>query len=167
LPSGDQKDSGVGNPSGSNPSGDDGNSENGGHTKKDTEYLKFFRFYYEKTKKEHPNWTPSQITMIVSLLWKKKKNIEKAPSKANSATSRRSNKPLAPKDAFRMKHKKLSKQEVDNLWSKLPKESKNFWKKEGNSYSTVSAKSSDVSSMKECKSSTPVYNSMRALLQNF
>lgn len=105
--------------------------------------------------------------MIVSLLWKKKKNMEKMPSKANSTTSRRSNKPLAPKDAFRMKYKELSKEEVDEKWSMLPKESKNFWKKEGNSYCTVSAKSSDVSSIKECKNSGPVYNSMRALLLNF
>ena len=101
------------------------------------------------------------------MLWKKKKNIEKAPSKANSTTSRRSNKPLAPKDAFRLKHKELSKEDVDNLWSKLPKESKNFWKKEGNSYCTVSAKSSDVSSIKDCKSSAPIYNNMRALLKNY
>ena len=106
---------------GSGNDGSDPNRPNGGSGKKDTEYLKFFKFYYEKTKTEHPNWTPSQITMIVSLLWKKKKNIDKVPSKANSTTSRKSSKPLAAKDAFRMRHKELSREEVDDLWSKLPK----------------------------------------------
>lgn len=105
---------------GSGDSGDDENGSNGGSGKKDTEYLKFFKFYYEKTKTEHPNWTPSQITKIVSLLWKKKKNIDKVPSKANSTTSRKSSKPVAAKDAFRMMHKELSREEVDELWSKLP-----------------------------------------------
>jgi hypothetical protein len=61
-------------------------------------------------KNEHSNWTPSQITKIVSLLWKKKKNTQKI-SKGNSTnmsvTSRRSNKPMTPKNAFRMMHKGL------------------------------------------------------------
>lgn len=71
-------------------------------SKKDNEYLKFFKFYYDKNKTEHPNWTPSQVTTIVSLLWKKKKNHDKnTPSKANSIISRRSNKPMTAKDAFK------------------------------------------------------------------
>ncbi len=111
----------MGRPQNDEDDEDDGKGSNGGSGKKDTEYLKFFKFYYEKTKKEHPKWTPSQITMIVSLLWKKKKSIDKVPSKANSTTTRKSSKPLAPKDAFRMKHKELSREEVDEMWSKLPK----------------------------------------------
>ncbi len=71
--------------------------------KKENEYLKFYKFYYDKMKTEHSNWTSDQITKIVSLIWKKKKNQDKMPSakSASGATSRRSTKPLTAKDAFK------------------------------------------------------------------
>jgi hypothetical protein len=164
IPSGPSSCGGDGEENNRNNEGNNG--KNDGAQKTDKEYIKFFKFYYEKTKNEHSNWTPAQITKIISLLWKKKKNIDKVPSKAGSTTSRRSNKPLSAKDAFRMSHKNLSKEEFEETWSKLPKESKNFWKKEGDSYCTVSAKSSDVSSVKNCKTPVPIYNAMKALLKN-
>jgi len=90
-------------------------------SKKDSEYLKFYKFYYDKNKTEHPNWTPKQITKIVSLLWKKKKNHEKStPASKAGMTSRRSNRPLTAKEAFKMKHKDLTKEEIDQIWIKLP-----------------------------------------------
>jgi len=135
-------------------------------SKKSSDYVKFFKFYYDKTKTEHPNWTPSQITTIVSLLWKKKKSSEKTPSQAGSNTSRRSNKPLTGRDAFKLKHKELSKEEVEEMWNKLPNESKKFWKQEGNTYCNVSAKSSDVSSVRNCQNPLPIYNAFRALLNH-
>jgi hypothetical protein len=84
--------------------------------------LKFYKFYYDKNKNEHPNWTPRQITNIVSLLWKKKKSHDKnTPSKPSSRmTSRRSNKALTAKEAFKLKHKDLKREEIDGIWSKLP-----------------------------------------------
>ena len=47
--------------------------------KKSTDYVKFFKFYYEKYVKEHPKWTSTQITTIISLLWKKKKINDSIP----------------------------------------------------------------------------------------
>lgn len=83
--------------------------------------MKFYKFYYDKTRLEHPTWTPSQITTIISLLWKKKKHHEKMPvSQPVSNSTRRSNKPLSAKDAFKAKHKNLTKEEIDEKWSKLP-----------------------------------------------
>lgn len=37
-----------------------------------TEYLKFFKFYYDKLTVEHPRWSSNQISTIIKLLWKKK-----------------------------------------------------------------------------------------------
>ena len=119
--------------------------------KNDNEYIKFFKFYYDKTKNEHPNWTPAQITIIVSMLWKKKKTIKKNPSKPESNSSRRSNKALTAKDAFKDKHRELKKEQLDQIWAGLPKESKNYWKAQGLAYLTISAKSSDVSSVDNSK----------------
>jgi len=44
-------------------------------------------------------------------------------------TSRRSNRPLTAKEAFKVQHKDLTKEEIDQIWTKLPQESKNFWKR--------------------------------------
>lgn len=49
-------------------------------SRKNNDYLKFYKFYYDKNKSNHPSWTPRQITTIVSLLWKKKKAHDKRPS---------------------------------------------------------------------------------------
>lgn len=60
---------------------EDGDSDN--HSKlmkKDTEYIKFFKFYYDKIRIEHPQWTPIQITTIISLQWKKKKMFDRMPA---------------------------------------------------------------------------------------
>jgi hypothetical protein len=49
-------------------------------SKKENDYVKFYKYYYEKLKTEHPSWSPSQLTTIISLQWKKKKMFEKNPS---------------------------------------------------------------------------------------
>lgn len=46
-----------------------------------TEYLKFFKFYYEKLSAEHKRWTANQISTIIKLLWKKKLTTDKTASK--------------------------------------------------------------------------------------
>ena len=48
------------------------------------EYLVFFRHYFERYTREHPNWDKSQIQSIIRLLWKtrKRKNRVAAESVA-------------------------------------------------------------------------------------
>lgn len=61
-----------------------------------TEYLKFFKFYYEKLSKEHTRWTANQITTIIKLLWKKKqvsdrtalRTISRAPTRRRQISGR-------------------------------------------------------------------------------
>lgn len=135
-------------------------------SKKESEYLKFYKFYYDKYRLEHPSWTPGQITTIVSLLWKKKKSHEKTTPSKVGITSRRSNRALTAKEAFKIQHKDLTKEEIDEIWIKLPQESKNFWKKEGDSYCT-GAKLSEVSSVDNCKVPLIVHNATKSLLNMF
>ena len=37
------------------------------------EYIRFQKYYYNRTKKEHPNWNAKQISKVISILWMKKK----------------------------------------------------------------------------------------------
>jgi hypothetical protein len=78
-------------------------------------------------------------------------------------TSRRSNRALTAKEAFKMEHKDLTREEIDEMWTKLPQESKNFWKKEGDNYCTV-AKLSEVSSVDNCRVPLIVHNATKYLL---
>lgn len=136
-------------------------------SKKESEYVKFYKHYYDKYHAEHPSWTPGQITTIVSLLWKKKKSHEKStPLSKSGMTSRRSNRPLTAKEAFKVQHKDLTKEEIDQIWTKLPQESKNFWKREGDSYGT-GAKLSEVSSVDNCRVPLIVHNAAKSLLNMF
>jgi hypothetical protein len=41
-------------------------------------YVNFFKLYFEKLSKEHPRWTATQITSVIKLLWRKRKNQTKA-----------------------------------------------------------------------------------------
>lgn len=75
--------------------------------KKSSDYVKFFKFYYQKLTLEHPKWTSAQISSIISIMWKKKKINDSKPVEKESvcSISRRSNKPLSAKEAFKIKHK--------------------------------------------------------------
>jgi predicted nuclease of restriction endonuclease-like (RecB) superfamily len=48
---------------------------------KGTEYLQFFKYYYNRLGAEHPRWSSSQITAIIKLLWKKRNLNTKMKSK--------------------------------------------------------------------------------------
>ena len=37
------------------------------------EYLNFSKYYNERLRAEHPRWTPKQVSVILNLLWKKRK----------------------------------------------------------------------------------------------
>jgi hypothetical protein len=47
-----------------------------------TEYLKFFKFYYDKLSSEHKRWNANQISTIIKLLWKKKLTTDKKASRS-------------------------------------------------------------------------------------
>ena len=40
--------------------------------KKNSAYLQFYKYYFERLSTEHPRWNATQITTIIKLLWKKR-----------------------------------------------------------------------------------------------
>ncbi len=94
-----------------------------------TDYLKFFKFYYEKLSKEHPRWLASQITTIIKLLWKKKQIADK---KAARATLRapKERKRISGRMAFRRNYNYSTIEGVER-WKQLPGETKIYWRSKG------------------------------------
>jgi hypothetical protein len=93
-----------------------------------TEYLKFFKFYYEKLSAEHKRWTANQISTIIKLLWKKKLTTDKTASRSIRApVSRRK---ISGRMAFRRAYN-YTGIEVVERWRQLPVESKKYWMGKG------------------------------------
>jgi hypothetical protein len=92
------------------------------------EYIKFFKFYYERLTVEHPRWSANQITTIIKLLWKKKLTQEKGRSKDSLRTPRQIR--LSGRMAFKKTYT-YSSLEAYLRWKQLPKESKGYWKIRG------------------------------------
>lgn len=44
------------------------------------EYRLFYKHHYSKLIIEHPSWNPHKITTVVSLLWKKLKQLKRTAS---------------------------------------------------------------------------------------
>lgn len=68
-----------------------------------TEYLKFFKFYYDKLTKEHPRWSANQISTIIKLLWKKKLTTDKSTARGGLRAPRMGRR-LSGRMAFRRSH---------------------------------------------------------------
>jgi hypothetical protein len=68
-----------------------------------TEYLKFFKFYYDKLTVEHPRWSASQISTIIKLLWKKKLTTDKTSARSSLRTPRAGRR-ISGRLAFRRAH---------------------------------------------------------------
>lgn len=70
-----------------------------------TNYITFFRHYYEKYNIQHPKWTSSQISKIIRLLWKKNKSQRKQggfkSQKEKLEGPHRPKKPISGRTAFR------------------------------------------------------------------
>ncbi len=103
-------------------------------TKKDskqprTEYLKFFKFYYDKLTSEHPRWSANQISTIIKLLWKKKLATDKTAARGGPKAPRMGRK-LSGRMAFR-RALGYSGVEAFEMWKQLPIESKKYWKTKG------------------------------------
>jgi hypothetical protein len=98
------------------------------HTKNRStqEYISFFKSYFDRLSKEHPNWSARQITSIIKLLWKKRKQNQTKASKPM-----RHFKPMSGRKTFR-KMKGLSGQEAQMMWKRLPMESRKIWQMKGN-----------------------------------
>lgn len=71
--------------------------------------MSFYRFYYQQLMKEHPNWTPNRATIIIKLLWRKRKaeftkketvtRMKKAPMKLSARKHFRKVKGLSASEA--------------------------------------------------------------------
>jgi len=94
-----------------------------------TEYLKFFKFYYDKLTVEHPRWSANQISTIIKLLWKKKSTGERRSTQASSREPRE-RKNISGRMAFRKAYG-YSALETIERWKQLPFESKKYWKSKG------------------------------------
>ena len=94
-----------------------------------TEYLKFFKFYYDKLSVEHRRWSASQISTIIKLLWKKKLATDKAAVKA-SLRAPISRKKKSGRMTFR-KNYGYSGIEALERWKQLPTETRRYWTGKG------------------------------------
>lgn len=90
------------------------------------EYISFFKTYFDRLSKEHRSWSASQITSIIKLLWKKRKQNQSKTSKPM-----RQVKPMSGRKTFR-KMKGLSGQEAQKMWKRLPVETRRNWDMKGN-----------------------------------
>lgn len=98
-------------------------------TQPKTEYLKFFKFYYEKLSKEHPRWTANQISTIIKLLWKKKQNTDKSNAKALLRAPKERRR-VSGRMAFRRSFNYTSIEGFER-WKQLPIETKKYWRRRG------------------------------------
>jgi hypothetical protein len=103
-------------------------------TKKDskqprTEYLKFFKFYYDKLTEEHPRWSANQISTIIKLLWKKKLTTDKMTARGGPKAPRQGRR-MSGRMAFRRAHG-YSGVDAIEMWKQLPIESKRYWRTKG------------------------------------
>lgn len=94
-----------------------------------TEYLKFFKFYYEKLTGEHRRWSANQISTIIKLLWKKKLVSDKAALKAGLRAPV-AKKPTTGRKAFRTNYG-YTGVEAAERWKQLPKETRRYWAVKG------------------------------------
>jgi len=92
------------------------------------EYIAFFKHYYAVYSKQHPNWQAKQITLIIKLLWRKRKNQSKKniSLKTKTTNSQRKKKILSGRNYFR-KLKGLSGQDSLNIWKRMPLETRKRW----------------------------------------
>lgn len=93
------------------------------------DYMTFFKFYYARTMRDHPNWTPNQATVIIKLLWKKRlTDLKKKPDPKKSMRC------MSGREAFgkAKKMEGLRVGEIAKMWRRLPLESRKVWEKIGN-----------------------------------
>jgi hypothetical protein len=92
-----------------------------------SDYISFFKTYYRNLGKEHPRWTTQQISSVIKLLWRKRKNQGKSLRKTNGKL--RTSKPISGRRYFR-KVRHLDGAEAKIKWRILPYETKQYWSNE-------------------------------------
>jgi hypothetical protein len=94
-----------------------------------TEYLKFFKFYFDKLSFEHRRWSANQISTIIKLLWKKKLATDKATARA-SLRAPISRKKISGRMAFKRNYNYSGIEAVER-WNQLTSETKRYWAGKG------------------------------------
>lgn len=98
---------------------------------KGSKYITFYRRCYADIMEKHPNWTSTQATVIIKLMWmnEKSKSGRKSVQKPAKVAKRMSGRMAFKK--FKMLDG-LKTQEIKTQWKKLPFESKLMWTMKGN-----------------------------------
>lgn len=98
---------------------------------KGNSYITFYRKHYADIMEKHPNWTSTQATVIIKLMWKNEKSKTGRKSALRPAR-------VAKKMSGRMTFKKFkmmegmrSREMINKKWKKLPFESKRMWTMKG------------------------------------
>lgn len=101
--------------------------------KPQTEYIKFFKFYYDKLSKEHPKWAANQISTIIKLLWRKKSKKSTSKDLKMSMRKLKMLKPMSGYEAFKREHMMddMQASDIKERWNHMPKETKKYWEKKG------------------------------------
>lgn len=93
------------------------------------DYMAFFKHHYERVMREHPKWTANQATVIIKLLWRRRKLTTTAKPR-----------PLRPARVFSARQafssakrrEGCSTPQVAAMWKHLPLETRHEWKQIGN-----------------------------------
>lgn len=94
--------------------------------KANSQYIQFYKFQYAHLLKQHPHWNAFKISKIVRLLWLKRQRYFKNMNQVgNKKFKKRFFKKLTGKKHFRNSLEgEMSREEINNLWKRLPLESK-------------------------------------------
>jgi len=96
------------------------------------EYISFFKYHFDKLTREHRRWTSAQISSVVRLLWKKKKQDA---GRLRRRSSSRMSKPRTGRKLFmdvqRSKGVSISA-ERRQMWKRLPRETRMMYNVEAN-----------------------------------
>ena len=96
------------------------------------DYISFFKFHHQKLMEMHPNWTNSQATVIIRLMWRKEKAQRKSGKMMRKA-SKANMKAKSGRVTFRMvkMQQGMNMQDIKKKWTRLPQESRKMWELKG------------------------------------
>lgn len=94
--------------------------------KKAKDYISFYREHYDKLHRQHPRWTPIQISSIIKLEWKKDKSNRRKGEDGTSRRKVRRAKNITGYLFFR-RHRGFSYKQAVSKWRRFPRETKLYW----------------------------------------
>jgi len=95
-----------------------------------SEYVNFFKSYYKKLHSEHPKWNEKQVTVIIKLLWRKKKSIMIKNISRSVIPRLRAYKAISGRTLFgdiKRKETPMDADEIKGQWNTFPRETKKYW----------------------------------------